>query len=104
MCFPKRYLNMIYRIWGDRLVVCSWLLCGLSECGFRWSRLSELERYVLLAAAAFLATRATAMSQLRSFLFMLAFDSLYHTRAWLMLFCNVLQLLFSRLGENVIDC
>lgn len=26
---------------------------------------------------------------------MLAFDSLYHSRAWVMLFLNVLQLLFS---------
>lgn len=97
---------MIYRIWGDRLVVCSWLLCALLECGLTWSLLKDLERYVLLAAAAFLAMRPTAMSQLRGFLwlgevgvanglrFMLAFDSLYHTRAWLMLLLNVLQLIF----------
>jgi len=89
------YLNMIYRIWGDRLVVASWVLTLLLNAGMRWNTMNPVEQAMSAGVTYFLATKSTAMSQIRGFLLMLAFDSLYHSRAWVMLFLNVLQLLFS---------
>lgn len=89
------YLNMIYRIWGDRLVVASWLLTLLLHGGMTWQGMGPVEQAVTLGASYFLATTSTAMSQIRGYMLMLAFDSLYHSRAWVMLLLNVVQLLFS---------
>eukprot|EP00434_Breviolum_minutum_P032851 symbB.v1.2.029054.t1/scaffold3141.1/size62545/4 len=89
------YLNMIYRVWGDRLVVASWVLTLLLNAGMTWNTMNPVEQAMSAGVTYFLATKSTAMSQIRGFLLMLAFDSLYHSRAWVMLFLNVLQLLFS---------
>ncbi|CAK9109555.1 unnamed protein product [Durusdinium trenchii] len=89
------YLNMIYRIWGDRLVVASWLLNLLLNAGMTWESMNPMEQAISFGVTYFLATRPTALSQLRGFFLMLAFDSLYHVRAWIMLMLNIIQLLFS---------
>ena len=89
------YLNMIYRLWGDQLVVASWLLTLLLSAGMSWKSMSPIEQAISVAGTYFLATTPTAPSKLRGFLLMLAFDSLYHVRAWMMLIFNVLQLLLS---------
>ncbi|CAE7198423.1 unnamed protein product [Symbiodinium natans] len=91
------FLNMIYRNWGDRLVVASYFLCLLHHWGFQWRRMAEVERVVCILATAFLVKVPTPLAQLRGYLLMLAFDSLYHRRAWIMLLLNVLQFLFALL-------
>ncbi|CAJ1450628.1 unnamed protein product [Effrenium voratum] len=91
----QMYLNMIYRTWGDRLVVASWLPTLLLAAGLGWRQLGPAERALAAAGLYFLAATPTAPSRLRGFLLMLAFDSLYHTRAWVMLLLNCLQLLLS---------
>lgn len=89
------FLNMIYRTWGDRLVVASYFLCLLLHFGFRWRRLAEIEQVLCILATLFLVCLPTPLAQLRGYLMMLAFDSLYHRRAWAMLLCNILQFLFA---------
>eukprot|EP00439_Symbiodinium_sp_Y106_P049258 s1957_g6.t1 len=83
------------RTWGDRLVVASYFMCLLLQFGFRWRRLAEIEQTLCILATAFLVCVPTPLAQLRGYLMMLAFDSLYHRRAWVMLFCNILQFLFA---------
>ncbi|CAE7171989.1 unnamed protein product, partial [Symbiodinium microadriaticum] len=48
-----------------------------------------------ILATTFLVCLPTPLAQLRGYLMMLAFDSLYHRRAWAMLCCNILQFLFA---------
>jgi len=88
-------LNMIYRDWGDQMVVASWLLNFFFFHGMTFPRMTELEKFFLFVMTMVLVKRSTPMSQLRGLLMMMSFDSLYHTRAWVVLFSNAVQFLFS---------
>ncbi|CAE8720944.1 unnamed protein product [Polarella glacialis] len=88
-------LNMIYRNWGDRMVVVSWFVALCCSAGFAWLKMSEVEKLAFYAVFLYLLTKATLLSQWRGVVLMLAFDNLYHKRAWIMLLSNVCQLVFN---------
>eukprot|EP00931_Biecheleriopsis_adriatica_P116012 TRINITY_DN91727_c0_g1_i1.p1 TRINITY_DN91727_c0_g1~~TRINITY_DN91727_c0_g1_i1.p1 ORF type:complete len:631 (-),score=112.05 TRINITY_DN91727_c0_g1_i1:251-2119(-) len=82
----KMALNMVYRTYGDRMVVASWFMLFAFCYDYTWLRMTGVEQIVFVAMSWVLATRPTIWSQLRGLLMMCAFDNLYHTRAWVMLF------------------
>eukprot|EP00930_Biecheleria_cincta_P001057 TRINITY_DN102222_c0_g1_i1.p1 TRINITY_DN102222_c0_g1~~TRINITY_DN102222_c0_g1_i1.p1 ORF type:complete len:690 (+),score=84.51 TRINITY_DN102222_c0_g1_i1:54-2123(+) len=88
-------INMIYRIYGDCLVVASWFMAAVLCYGYTWDLMTDLEKALFIVVSWRLATRQCLLSQLHGLVMMCAFDNLYHKRAWFMLFFNACQFLLN---------